>query len=242
MPLGIDYMNGNSRIRDLGTLDNAPGEDVVRNPYYLDLMNQNNQARALKANADMLEDQAAPDREDRERTQKTYDQQQADYDLEYNAPRRQRLEDDIAGASEERQAEDYFNPWTSQRRQDEQQFKRDLSYNQYGRSADAREYAADRGYQGKIGAAQIEGGARRDVGRASAGARARGQMVDPGTGQPFAGQESNVNSIDQMITGRGRNPFPRERLQEYANRYTRGDLRAAEEDLANQDYYIDDGQ
>jgi hypothetical protein len=236
MPPPIDYLTSGPQTRNLGARPFSEFEDPtqIRNPYYAELDAMNSDLRTRRAQADAAEFAASPERQ---RTQRTQDQLDSDYDLEYRAPSRV----DLMGALDRKKARQgadiYFDPDVTAQRENERGFKREQFEAQYGDAADSRRLAALYGMQGRIGAAEAQAGGRTDSARITTQGRVRGQMVDD-MGKVDPSNQPRVDAIDRNLGVMGDKPFPMAKFRAFALQEFGGDEAAAEEALAREGYYL----
>jgi hypothetical protein len=245
MPHQVDRMN---RVGTLtGSQYGDPNE--IRNPYLLELEAQNEVLRGRRLANERFELGNRAADPDRARIDAIQAQQDQDYDLEYRAPERV----DMMGARavqgqgwQNRQAEEaasgYFDPYRKAAREDEQGFKRDIANRQYGDSAYSRRYAADAAAESRVAAANAN--ARGGVQRAQiAGSASRSNNINTNAmGAPSPDQQQQIEGFDRNVQGAAGKPFPMERFQGFADQFFGGDPAAAEEALAAEGYYLDNGR
>jgi hypothetical protein len=246
----VDYMVGNSRGRNLGARAFSEFEDPteIRNPYHLAVESANVDLRRRRALADRAEFEASPERQ---RIDKIQQQQDADYDLEYRAPSRidmmgklgiRQAQDKARGARSagEIEAEGYFDDWTTRRRDNERDFRREQFDRQYTNPTQAKVYDSELDAQAKIESERIK--ARGGVERARVGGlpRTRETMLNPDTNEVIPGNEGRVDSIDQGLGIQPSKPTTRAKVQQLADAQFGGDFAAAEEAAAARGFYIAD--
>lgn len=226
--------------------------NVIRNPAVFDEAAANEGLRSRRLGNDRIESVNRQFDPETARVDAIRAQQDADYDLEYRAPQREQNRVDMVGRlgvrgqgwkneQDEEAASGYFNPLTKARRESEQDFRAGIADRQYGYSADARRHVGDVAADAKVQAAGITANGRSNDARTSAAARRTGQLTDD-MGNTSPENQPLVRNYDKQMGGLDGKPFPVERFRQFADQYFGGDQAAAEEAIAAEGYYLDNGR